>query len=86
LLDLDSNKGPGSDDVPPWILKSCASDFAFLSLLLNRSLTFCVFLDFYFIFKSEKRNDVSNYRGIAILSTVGKLFELLLCSYEKQVH
>jgi hypothetical protein len=29
------------------------------------------------IFKSGKRNDVSNYRGIAILSTVGKLFELL---------
>jgi hypothetical protein len=30
------------------------------------------------IFKSGKCNDVSNYRGIAILSTVGKLFELLV--------
>jgi hypothetical protein len=32
-------------------------------------------------FKSGKRNDVSNYRGIAILSTVGKLFELLVYRY-----
>jgi hypothetical protein len=38
-------------------------------------------LDCYFIFTSEKRNDVSNYRGIAILSTVGKFFELLLCRH-----
>jgi hypothetical protein len=30
------------------------------------------------IFESEKCNDVSNYRGIAILSTVGKFFELLV--------
>jgi hypothetical protein len=32
-------------------------------------------------FKSGKRNDVSNYRGIAILSTVCKLFELLVYRY-----
>jgi hypothetical protein len=30
------------------------------------------------IFKSGRRNHVSNYRGIAILSTVGKFFELLV--------
>jgi hypothetical protein len=30
------------------------------------------------IFKSGKRNEVSNYRGIAILLTVGKIFELLV--------
>jgi hypothetical protein len=33
------------------------------------------------IFKSGQRNDVSNYRDIAILSTVGKLFELLVYRY-----
>jgi hypothetical protein len=32
-------------------------------------------------FKSGKRNDVSNYRGIAILSKVSKLFELLVNRY-----
>jgi hypothetical protein len=33
------------------------------------------------ICKSGKRNDMSNYPGIAILSTVGKLFELLVYRY-----
>jgi hypothetical protein len=81
LLELDSNKGPG-----PLILKSCASAFALpLGLLFSRALASCVFpdrlkLSFVTpIFKSGKRNDVSNYHGnIAILSTVGKLFELLV--------
>jgi hypothetical protein len=34
------------------------------------------------IFKSWKRNDVLNYRGIAILSTVGKLFDLLVYGHK----
>jgi hypothetical protein len=83
LLDLDTNKGPGPDGVPPLILKGCPSAFALsLFLLFNRSLAFCVFPDRWKlsfvtpIFKIGSRNDVSNYRGIAILSTVGKLFEL----------
>jgi hypothetical protein len=46
LLDLDTNKGPGPDNVPPLILKSCASAFALpLCLLFNRSLASCVFPD-----------------------------------------
>jgi hypothetical protein len=76
LLNLDSNKGPGPDGVPPLILKSCASAFALpLCLFFNRSLASCVSPDRWKlsfvipIFKSGKRNDVSNYRGIAILST-----------------
>jgi hypothetical protein len=85
LLDLDTNKGPGPDNVPPLILKSCASAFALpLCLLFNRSLASCVFPDRWklsfvtLLYKSGKRNDLSNYRGIAILSTVGMLFELLV--------
>jgi hypothetical protein len=46
LLDLDSNKGPDPEGVPPLILKSCASAFALtLCLLFNRSLASCVFPD-----------------------------------------
>jgi hypothetical protein len=63
------------------ILKSCVSAFALpLCLLFNRSLTLCVFPDRWKpsfvtpIFKCGKRND----RGIPILSTVGKFFELLV--------
>jgi hypothetical protein len=71
LLDFDSNKGPGLGGFPPLILKNCASTIALpLCLLFNRSLASCVFLDRWklsfviSIFKSGKRNDVSNYRCI----------------------
>jgi hypothetical protein len=55
-----------------------------LHMLFNRSLATCIFPDrwkFSFvtnIFKSGRRNDISNYRDIAILSAIAKLFELLV--------
>jgi hypothetical protein len=58
-----------------------------LCLLFNRSLASCVFPDRWKlsfvtpILKSGQRNDVSNYRGISIMWTVGKLFELLVYKY-----
>jgi hypothetical protein len=74
LLDLESNKSPDPDGVPPLILKNCASAFALLFFrFFNRSLASCVFPDWSKLsfvtpfFKSGKRSDVSNYRGIAIL-------------------
>jgi hypothetical protein len=46
LLGLDVSNGMGSDGMPPLFLKKCASDFVHpLSLLLNRSLSTCVFPD-----------------------------------------
>jgi hypothetical protein len=43
LLELDISKGAGPDGIPP---KNCTSAFArLLSLLFNRSLTTCIFLD-----------------------------------------
>jgi hypothetical protein len=67
------------------ILKSFASAFALpLCSLFNRSLASCGFPNrwkFSFvtpILKSGKQNDVLNHRGIAILSTVSKLFKLLV--------
>jgi hypothetical protein len=42
LLDLDANKGPGTDKIPPSILKNCATSFS-LCLIFNRSLITCVF-------------------------------------------
>jgi hypothetical protein len=43
LLELDVSKDAGPDDIPPLILKNCASAFARpLSFLFNRSLSTCV--------------------------------------------
>jgi hypothetical protein len=69
LLELDDTKGPGPDGVPPLILKNFASGFALpLCMLFNRSLATCIFPDRWKIsfvtpiFKSGRRNDISNCR------------------------
>jgi hypothetical protein len=85
LQDLDVNKGSGPDGIPPIILKNCASAFARpLSLLFNRSMGTSVFPDRWKvsyvtpIFKKSRRNNVEDYRGVAILSAIPKRFELLV--------
>jgi hypothetical protein len=46
LLELDTNKGPGPDGVPPLFQKGCASALPLpLCLLFNRLLACCVFPD-----------------------------------------
>jgi hypothetical protein len=54
-------------------------------LFFNRSLSTCVFPDRWKllhvtpIFKKSRRNNVEDYRGVAILSAIPKRFELLVC-------
>lgn len=85
LKSLKDTTVPGPDGIPSCILKYCAENFALpLSIMFNKSLdtgylppiwkeSFIVPL-----FKSGSRIDASNYRGIAKLNTIPKLFEKIV--------
>jgi hypothetical protein len=83
LLDLDVNKGSGPDSIPPIILKNCASQnhyLSFLTALWQRAFSPTGGKVSYVnpIFKKGRRNNVEDYRGVAILSAIPKRFELLV--------
>lgn len=84
-MSLDLNKGPGPDGLPPCMLVNCASTLLLpLTMLYNCSLSTGTFPELWKrsflvpVFKSGARNKVENYRGIAIISSIPKLFEKLV--------
>lgn len=87
LLKLNTRKGKGPDCLPPLLLKMCAYELCYpLCCLFNRSLYDGVFPEKWKlshitpIFKSGTRTNVSNYRGVAVLPTLGKFFESIICT------
>lgn len=75
----------GPDGVPSCILKNCATAFSTpLSIIFNTSIKYGYFpkywRDSYIIplFKSGNKSAINNYRGIAKLSAIPKLFEKCL--------
>lgn len=86
LRSIDVNQGDGPDDVSPLLVKRCSESLlAPLHLIFNLSLdtrSFPVRWKVSYltpIHKSGSRNDIENYRGIAILPTLAKVFESLVC-------
>jgi len=85
LTKLDNNKNPGPDGIPSFFLKMTASNIVDpLIIIFNKSLC-----EGYFpitwrssniipIFKSGDRTIIENYRGIAKLSVIPKLFEKMV--------
>ena len=75
----------GPDGIPSVILKECANNIALpLSILFNKSLKNGIFPDIWKktyvipLYKKGGKNDVKNYRPIAKLSCIPKLFESVI--------
>jgi len=82
---LDLNCGPGPDQIPPILLTNCVFSLAYpLSYLFNFSLNSGVFPELWKssflvpVHKSGVKTAIENYRGIAKLSTIPKLFEKIV--------
>ena len=88
LLSLDTSKAYGPDGIHPRVLKECASE---LAPVLARLFRFCLKTKtfpsswkhalIHPIPKKGDRSDPSNYRPVALTSTISKVFESLLNSH-----
>ena len=85
LKGLDTSKRAGPDGVPAILLSKCSSSLAQpLQIIFQRSMNsgyfpkIWKFSNLLPIFKSGDKCDISNYRGISILSAIPKLFESIL--------
>lgn len=85
LSKLKTNSLNSPDGVPAIVLKHCAESLLEpLSAIFNNSLQSASFPDAWKvssitpIHKAGPRRSIENYRGIAILSSMGKLFESLV--------
>ena len=82
LKNLDPNKGPGNDDVPPLFIVRCAEALSHpLHLIFNKSINEGDFPDAWKIarivpvHKKGSKKKIENYRPISILNVFGKVFE-----------
>lgn len=85
LMNLDQHKRSGPDNVPPLVLVKCALTlFRPLTIIFNMSLREGIFPSMWkvsaltVIHKSGPRTDITNYRGISKMTTIGKLFESIV--------
>ncbi|WP_435362530.1 hypothetical protein, partial [Klebsiella pneumoniae] len=85
LFRLNTNKAYGPDGIPPVVLKNCASVLTpCLGKLFRLCLSSCIFPSCWKfaliqpVPKKGDRSQPSNYRPIALISSVAKVFESIL--------
>lgn len=92
LLGMDINKGSGHDGVASVFLRNCA-DFMSqpLTEIFSKSLSTCVYPDVFKmgvvtpIFKSGRKSDAKNYRGVNVLPNLAKVFERVMYNQLKLI-
>lgn len=82
LKNLDLNKGPGSDGLPPILFVSCMKSLAMpIALIFNRCISCGYFPKIWKtahivpVHKKGLKTAIPNYRPISILNVLSKLFE-----------
>ena len=84
---LKSNKSCGPDGIPPGIYKLLNNEW----ILLLTSLFNIIFSNaiyplqwsnakLFMLFKRGNRNDPNNYRGISVINSVSKIFDMIICN------
>ncbi|KAK3552514.1 hypothetical protein QTP86_013236, partial [Hemibagrus guttatus] len=89
FLKQKRRKAPGPDGVTPACLKTCADQLAFIfSQIFNRSLELCEVPACFkrsTIIPIPKITGLNDYRPVALMSVVMKLFERLVLAYLKNI-
>jgi hypothetical protein len=87
ILSLKRNNSCGHDEIPATLLVHCVDEFVGpLTILINQSCQEGIFPDSLKlsiikpIFKKGNKHNVSNYRPIALLSVISKIFEKIVCN------
>ena len=91
ITKLKADKTSGPDGIPPGVYKLLNYEWILLlTSLFNLIFSNAVYpvqwsyAKLFMIFKRGNRNDPNNYRGISVISSIAKIFDMILCSRLEQ--